>query len=60
MTDADFQKSASVKECILDFGCKYKLGEIDDADHYLKKLDESGAERLFFETLTKRSDLESM
>ena len=45
---------------VFDFGCKYKLGDLDDVDDYFKKLDEANAERLFYEAMMKRGEFDTM
>ena len=37
---------------------RYKSGEVDDVDDYLRYLDEQGCDRIFFDSLIRRDDLE--
>ena len=60
LLDPDFQKTGTFKELLQDFGIKYKLREVEDVDAYFKLLDEAECDRLFFEGLMKRGDLETM
>ena len=58
--DAEFQKSGTHKDVLFDFGAKYKSGEVESIDSYYKSLDDANAERLFFESVTRRPEFESM
>ena len=41
VTDKDFQKTATLKDCLFDFGAKYKDGTHQDPDEYFKTLDDA-------------------
>ena len=60
LTSLEIRKNASIKSVLHDFGIRYRSGDIEDVDGYLKLLEEKGADRIFLEVLIETDRFETL
>ena len=54
----DVRKNATFNQVRYDFGTRYKSGQVEDVDDFLKLLEEKGCDKLFLDCLIKKDELE--